>query len=88
MDSGIGREMCVLDGRGNRRSAGGSFGVNLGHPIVTNVDFTTHSFNMTFGKTCCSYMRHGLPLMSGSLKITSSAILDSVNLFSSLESTT
>jgi len=34
--SGVGRGMGVLDGGGDRRKGRGSFGVNLGHPIVTN----------------------------------------------------
>ena len=37
--SGIGRVMGVSDGDGNGRIVRGSFGENLGHPIVTNGDF-------------------------------------------------
>ena len=39
MVSGVGRGMGVLDGGGNRRRKSGSFGVNLGRPIVTSGDF-------------------------------------------------
>ena len=38
MVSWIGRGMGVLDGGGDRRRERGSFGVNLGRPIVTNGD--------------------------------------------------
>jgi len=44
MVSGVGRGMGVLDGGGDRRRARGSFGVNLGRPIVTNGDFATLLF--------------------------------------------
>jgi len=37
--SGVGRGMGVLDGGGDHRRGRGSFGVNVGHPIVTNGDF-------------------------------------------------
>jgi len=40
MVSGVGRGMGVLDGVGYHQRGRGSFGVNLEHPIVTNVDFT------------------------------------------------
>ena len=36
---GVGRWMAVLDGSGDCRRGRDSFGVNLGHPIVTNWDF-------------------------------------------------
>ena len=36
--SWVGRGMSVLDGGGDRRRRGGSFGVNLGLPIATNGD--------------------------------------------------
>ena len=39
MVSGVGRGMGVLDGGGDRPRRRGSFGVNLGRPIVTNGDF-------------------------------------------------
>jgi len=39
MVSRVGRGMGVLDGGGDRQRGRGSFGVNLGHPIVTNGDF-------------------------------------------------
>jgi len=35
----VGRGMGVLDGGRDRRMGSGSFGVNVGHPIVTNGDF-------------------------------------------------
>jgi len=37
--SGVDRRMDVLDGDGGRRRERSSFGVNVGHPIVTNGDF-------------------------------------------------
>ena len=37
--SGVGREMCVLDGGGDRRRERDSSGVNLRRPIVTNEAF-------------------------------------------------
>jgi len=43
MVSGVGREMGVLDGGGDRRRERDSFGVNVGHPIVTNGNFMTYS---------------------------------------------
>jgi len=55
MVSGVSRGMGVLDGGGNRRRGTGSFGVNLGRPIVTNHTLrgflhrptnTTHSRNV------------------------------------------
>jgi len=36
---GVGREVCVLDGVGDRRRGRGSFGVNVGRTIVTICDF-------------------------------------------------
>jgi len=39
--SGVGRGMGVLDGGDDRRRGRGSFGVNLGRPIVTNGAFAT-----------------------------------------------
>jgi len=41
MVSGVSRGLGVLDGGRGRRRVKGSFGVNLGHPIVTNGDFAT-----------------------------------------------
>jgi len=38
--SGVDRRMGVLD----RRMRRGSFGVNVGHPIVTNGDFVAQLF--------------------------------------------
>jgi len=37
--SGVGREMGVLDGCGDRRREGAVLGVNVGRSIVTNGDF-------------------------------------------------
>jgi len=37
--SGVGRGMGMLDGGGDRQRGKGSFGVNLGRPIVTNGEF-------------------------------------------------
>jgi len=37
--SGVGRGMGVLAGGGYHRRERGSFGVNVGHPIVTSEDF-------------------------------------------------
>ena len=37
--TGIGREMGVLDGGGDRRRGKGSFWVYVGHSIVANGDF-------------------------------------------------
>jgi len=37
--NGVSRGMGVLDFGGDRRRGRGSFGVNVGHPIVTNGDF-------------------------------------------------
>ena len=37
--SGIDRGMGVLDGGGDRRRKRGSFGVNVGRPVVTKGDF-------------------------------------------------
>jgi len=34
--SGVGRGMGAFDFGGDRRRGRGSFGVNMGHPIVTN----------------------------------------------------
>jgi len=34
--SGVGRGMGVLDGGCDRRTGSGSFGVNLGRPVLTN----------------------------------------------------
>ena len=36
---GVGREMGILDRGSYRRRGRGTFGVNLGHPIVTNGDY-------------------------------------------------
>jgi len=59
MVSGVGRGMGVLDGGSNRRRGKGSFGVNLGRPIVTNGDSAAELcesdvlFPNHFGRTCC-----------------------------------
>jgi len=37
--SGVGREMGVLDAGGDRQRGRDSFGVYMGHPIVTRGDF-------------------------------------------------
>jgi len=50
--SGVGLGMSVLDFGGDRRRGRGSFGVNFGHPIVTNGAFATRSSQNTL-KTCC-----------------------------------
>jgi len=50
MMSAVGRGMGVLDGGGDRRRGRGSFGVNLGRPIVTNGDFATRLFPNYFGQ--------------------------------------
>jgi len=39
MVSGVGREMGVLDGGGDRRREGAVLGVNLGRSIVSNGEF-------------------------------------------------
>jgi len=39
MVSGVGRGMGVLNGGGDRRMGRGSFGGELGRPVVTNGDF-------------------------------------------------
>jgi len=39
MVSGVGLGMDVLNGGGDHQRGSGSFGVNLGHPIVTSGDF-------------------------------------------------
>jgi len=39
MVSGFGRGMGLLDGGCDRRREKGTFGVNLGRPIVTNGEF-------------------------------------------------
>ena len=39
MVSGVGKGMGVLDGVEIVEGVGAVFGVNLGHPIVTNGDF-------------------------------------------------
>jgi len=41
MVRGVGRGTGVLDGGGDLRRGRGSFGVNLGRPIVTNGAFVT-----------------------------------------------
>jgi len=48
---GVGRWMGVSDGIGDRRRGRGSFGVNLGRPIVTNGAFATRSSQITL-RTC------------------------------------
>ena len=40
--SAVSRGMGVLDGSGDRRRGRGSFGVNLGRPIVTSEDFVAY----------------------------------------------
>ena len=42
--SGVSRGIGVLEGGGDRRRESAVFGVNLGHPIVTNRDFETRLF--------------------------------------------
>ena len=37
--SGVGRGMGVLDGVENFEGEGAVFGVNVGHPVVTNGNF-------------------------------------------------
>ena len=60
--SEVGQGMSVLDG-GYRRRGKGSFGMNLGHLIVTNWDLAaTRSSQITLGRTCgcccfcCTYL--------------------------------
>ena len=48
--SGVSRGMDVLDGDNDRRKGKGSFGENLGCPIVTNGDFPTRLFPNYFGQ--------------------------------------
>jgi len=38
--------MGILDRGGDHQRGSGSFGVNLGHPIVTNGDFVMHLFRL------------------------------------------
>ena len=40
---GVGRGIGVIDGGGDRRRERGSFGVNLGRPIVTDGAFAMRS---------------------------------------------
>jgi len=51
--NGVGREMGVLDGGGDRPREGAVLGVNLGRPIVTNGAFATCSSQIT----CCNIER-------------------------------
>jgi len=60
--SGVGRGMGVLDGGGDRRKGKGQFWVNLGRPIVTNMETLLRScarathFKITLrgrGLVCC-----------------------------------
>jgi len=53
MVRGVGQGMGVLDGGGDRRRGRGSFGVNVGRPIVTNRAFTTRSSQTTLRTCCC-----------------------------------
>ena len=55
MVSGVGREMDVIHGGGNRRRKGAVLGVNLWRPIVTNGDFATRLFPNYFGRTYSVY---------------------------------
>ena len=48
MVRGVGRGMGVLDRGGDRRMGRGSFGVNLGRPIVTSGGFATRLFSNYF----------------------------------------
>ena len=48
--------MGVLDGGGDHRRERGSFGVNLGRPIVTNGAFATRSSQITL-RTCFVLLR-------------------------------
>ena len=59
--SRVGRRMGVLDGGGYRQRGRDSFGVNVGHPIVTNgilcVRAATQLFPNFFGISCfCSLL--------------------------------
>jgi len=47
--SWVGRRMGVLDAGGDRRRERSSFGVNVGHPIVTNADFVAQLFSAVIG---------------------------------------
>ena len=51
--SGVGLVVGVLDFGGDRRRGRGSFGVNLGRPIVTNGAFARRSSQITL-RTCFS----------------------------------
>jgi len=50
-ERGRSRDGCIRCG-GDRRRGRGSFGVNLGRPIVTNGAFATRSSLITL-RTCC-----------------------------------
>jgi len=50
MASGVSQGMGVLDGGGDRQRGRGSFGVNLGHPIIANGDFAMRLFPNYFGQ--------------------------------------
>jgi len=53
----VGRGMGVLDEGGDRRRGRGSFGVNLGRPIVTSGDFVCLfvcvSVHVSVGRSVC-----------------------------------
>jgi len=57
--SGVGRVIGVLHRGGDRRRGRGSFGSELGHPIVIDGDFAraTCSSEITLGRTCCQCYR-------------------------------
>ena len=48
------RDGCIRCEYSDRRRRGGSFGVNLGHPVITSGDFATKLFLVTLGRTCCN----------------------------------
>ena len=50
MVSVVGRGISVVDGGGDYRRRRDSFGVNLGHSIVTNRDFAMRLFPSYFGQ--------------------------------------
>ena len=55
--SGVGWGVDVLDGSRDRRREGAVLGVNLGHPIVINGAFVTHSSKITL-RTCYKGAQH------------------------------
>jgi len=46
--------VCI-DGGGDRGRGMDSFGVNLGHPIVTNGNFASQLFSNYLGQDFCKY---------------------------------